>query len=106
FGEGEVRAAVVGHEDLTTDDELGGGDRTVLASAGDVPDLGVRERGGVKLHGRRKLILEHQEGLHLGHRRCSFFRGAMVTEDSVPAPRYAWVLSSQRSGSAAGRAAD
>jgi hypothetical protein len=60
---------------LTTDDELGGGDRTVLAGAGDIPDLGVRERGGVKLHGRIELIVEHQERCHLGHQRFSFVTG-------------------------------
>ncbi|HEX4961975.1 MAG TPA: hypothetical protein VF173_14130, partial [Thermoanaerobaculia bacterium] len=55
FGEREVRAPVVAHEDLTTDDELGGGDRAVIAGASEVLDLGVRERGGVELYGRLKL---------------------------------------------------
>ena len=75
FGERKVRATVVAHEDLTTNDELGGGDRTVLAGASDVPDFGVREGGGVELHGRLELIVEHQERCHLGHRRSSFVAG-------------------------------
>ncbi len=40
--EGRLLSCVVAHENLTADDELGGGDRAILTGAGDVPDLGVR----------------------------------------------------------------
>jgi hypothetical protein len=43
---------------LTADDKLGGTDRTVLAGAGDVPDFGVGECGGVELMAA-ELIVEH-----------------------------------------------
>src|SRR6185369_10196280 len=53
--EAEVRTSVVAHEGLTTNDELGGADGTVLARAGDVAYFGVRKRRGVELDRRFEL---------------------------------------------------
>ena len=72
FGEFEVRAAVVTHEGLTPDDELGGRDGAILARTSDVLDLRVREGRGVERDCRFQLVVEHQERCHFGHLRVSF----------------------------------
>lgn len=59
--EAEVRTPVVAHEELTTNDELGGADGTVLARAGDVAYFGVWKRRGVELDRRFELVVEHEE---------------------------------------------
>src|SRR6185503_12672359 len=75
FGEFEVRAAIVAHEGLTTDNEFGGSDWAVLASPSDVLDLRVRECGGVERYGSFELVVEHQERCHFGHLCVSFVFG-------------------------------
>src|SRR5690606_490611 len=74
LGECEVRATVVPHEGLTTDDEFGGSNWAVLASAGDAPDLRVRERSGVEFYCGLELVVEHQERCHFGHWCASSIR--------------------------------
>ncbi len=73
LGKTEVRAAVIAHERLTTDDEFGGIDRAVFSAAGNVLDSRVRERSGVKRYCRLELVVEHQEWRHFGHRYISLF---------------------------------
>src|SRR5262245_61283209 len=65
--EAEVRTSVVAHEELTTNDELGRADGTVLARAGDVAYFGVRKRRGVELDRRVEMVVEHEERRHFVH---------------------------------------
>src|SRR5262245_49744492 len=77
--EAEVRTSVVAHEELTTNDELGGADGTILARAGDVAYFGVRKRRGVELDRSFELVVEHKEGCHFVHGGVSSVRAMLFT---------------------------
>src|SRR5581483_11566993 len=84
--EAEVRTSVVAHEELTTNDELGGVDGTVLARAGDVTYFGVRKRRGVELDRRFELVIEHEERRHFVHRSVSSVRAMLVSAQRRNSP--------------------
>src|SRR5262249_10342900 len=77
--EAEIRTSVVAHEELTTNDELGGADGTVLARAGDVAYFGVRKRRGVELDRRFELVVEHEERCHFVHESVSYVRAMLFS---------------------------
>src|SRR5262245_47372534 len=77
--EAEVRTSVVAHEELTTDDELGGADGTVLARARDVAYFGVRKRRGVELDRRFELVVEHEERCHFVHGNVSYVKAMLFS---------------------------
>src|SRR5215470_18084325 len=81
--EAEVRTSVVAHEELTTNDELGGADGTVLARAGDVAYFGVRKRRGVELDRCLELVVEHEERRHFVHRRVSSLRAMLFSAQTL-----------------------
>src|SRR5262249_33877157 len=79
--------SVVAHEDLPTNDELGGADGTVLARASDVAYFGVRERRGVELDRGFELVVEHEERCHFVHGECLLCEGDALhrpTQSSRP----------------------
>src|SRR6185436_4229517 len=77
--EAEVRTSVVAHEELTTNDELGGADGTVLARAGDIAYFGVRKRRGVELDRRFELVVEHEERCHFVHGSVSSVKAMLFS---------------------------